>query len=249
MKAFCKLNIFLKIIGTRDDYHEISSRFILYEKLYDEIEFTPKISDEIILDNKIMNNIVFKAIDTLRDIGFSHELDEFFKNWQIILKKNIPSGAGLGGGSSDAGAFLRLINDKLNLGLNSRELIKIASKIGADVAFFASGLKSANVSGIGEIIDEFSDDIPNLDIITSNIFCATPKIYGEFRKNISDFSFVNSQKLAENLINKTSKQILANYENYELNDLLKPCLNLYPNLQIAHNEFLSGSGSAKFKLD
>ena len=125
--------------------------------------------------------------------------------------------------------------------------MKIASKIGSDVAFFASGFKSANVSGTGEIVAEFSDEVPNLSVLTSDIFCSTPRIYAEFRKTFNEQEALNSANLANELIKKSSKEIIENYENYELNDLLKPCLALHQNLVVSQDEFLSGSGSAKFR--
>ena len=246
MKSFAKINVFLKVVGTRGNYHEILSRFVLCEQLFDEIYFERSNSFVIECDNKeIKENIIQKAIDELKRAGFSNELDEFFSSHKIIINKQIPIGAGLGGGSSNAATFLLMVNDELNLNIKREDLMQIASKIGADVAFFVSGYKAANVSGIGEIIEEFDDEVPNLSIITPNVFCSTPMVYQEFRSNFLQYIDVNAAKKMQNL---KSKELLEIYKNEELNDLFAPCFKLYPKMNEFRDKFLSGSGSSVFSV-
>jgi len=246
MKSFAKINVFLKVVGTRGNYHEILSRFVLCEQLFDEIYFERSNSFVIECDNKeIKENIIQKAIDELKRAGFSNELDEFFSSHKIIINKQIPIGAGLGGGSSNAATFLLMVNDELNLNIKRENLMQIASKIGADVAFFVSGYKAANVSGIGEIIEEFDDEVPNLSIFTPNVFCYTPMVYQEFRSNFLQYIDVNAAKKMQNL---KSKELLEIYKNEELNDLFAPCFKLYPQMNEFRDKFLSGSGSSVFSV-
>ena len=246
MKSFAKINVFLKVVGTRDNYHEILSRFVLCEQLFDEIYFERSNSFAIECDNKeIKENIIQKAIDELKKAGFSNELDEFFSSHKIIINKQIPIGAGLGGGSSNAATFLLMVNDELNLNIKRENLMQIASKIGADVAFFVSGYKAANVSGIGEIIKDFDDEVPNLNIFTPNVFCSTPMVYQEFRSNFLQYIDVNAAKKMQNL---KSKELLEIYKNEELNDLFAPCFKLYPQMNEFRDKFLSGSGSSVFSV-
>lgn len=246
MKSFAKINVFLKVVGTRGNYHEILSRFVLCEQLFDEIYFEKSNSFAIECDNKeIKENIIQKAIDELKKAGFSNELDEFFSSHKIIINKQIPIGAGLGGGSSNAATFLLMVNDELNLHIKRENLMQIASKIGADVAFFVSGYKAANVSGIGEIIEDFDDEVPNLNIFTPNVFCSTPMVYQEFRSNFLQYIDVNAAKKMQNL---KSKELLAIYKNEELNDLFAPCFKLYPQMNEFRYKFLSGSGSSVFSV-
>ena len=246
MKSFAKINVFLKVVGTRDNYHEILSRFVLCEQLFDEIYFERSNSFAIECDNKeIKENIIQKAIDELKKAGFSNELDEFFSSHKIIINKQIPIGAGLGGGSSNAATFLLMVNDELNLNIKRENLMQIASKIGADVAFFVSGCKAANVSGIGEIIEKFDDEVPNLNIFTPNVFCSTPMVYQEFRSNFLQYIDVNAAKKMQNL---KSKELLEIYKNEELNDLFAPCFKLYPQMNEFRDKFLSGSGSSVFSV-
>ena len=246
MKSFAKINVFLKVVGTRGNYHEILSRFVLCEQLFDEIYFERSNSFAIECDNKeIKENIIQKAIDELKKAGFSNELDEFFSSHKIIINKQIPIGAGLGGGSSNAATFLLMVNDELNLNIKCENLMQIASKIGADVTFFVSGYKAANVSGIGEIIKDFDDEVPNLNIFTPNVFCSTPMVYQEFRSNFLQYIDVNAAKKMQNL---KSKELLEIYKNEELNDLFAPCFKLYPQMNEFRDKFLSGSGSSVFSV-
>lgn len=246
MKSFAKINVFLKVVGTRGNYHEILSRFVLCEQLFDEIYFKRSNSFAIECDNKeIKENIIQKAIDELKKAGFSNELDEFFSSHKIIINKQIPIGAGLGGGSSNAATFLLMVNDELNLNIKRENLMQIASKIGADVTFFVSGYKAANVSGIGEIIKDFDDEVPNLNIFTPNVFCSTPMVYQEFRSNFLQYIDVNAAKKMQNL---KSKELLEIYKNEELNDLFAPCFKLYPQMNEFRDKFLSGSGSSVFSV-
>lgn len=246
MKSFAKINVFLKVVGTRGNYHEILSRFVLCEQLFDEIYFERSNSFAIECDNKdIKDNIIQKAIDELKRVGFSNELDEFFSSHKIIINKQIPIGAGLGGGSSNAATFLLMVNDELNLNIKRENLMQIASKIGADVTFFVSGYKAANVSGIGEIIKEFDDEVPNLNIFTPNVFCSTPMVYQEFRSNFLQYIDVNAAKKMQNL---KSAELLEIYKNEELNDLFAPCFKLYPQMNEFRDKFLSGSGSSVFSV-
>ena len=246
MKSFAKINVFLKVVGTRGNYHEILSRFVLCEQLFDEIYFERSNSFAIECDNKeIKENIIQKAIDELKKAGFSNELDEFFSSHKIIINKQIPIGAGLGGGSSNAATFLLMVNGELNLNIKRENLMQIASKIGADVAFFVSRYRAANVSGIGEIIEEFDDEVPILNIFTPNVFCSTPMVYQEFRSNFLQYIDVNAAKKMQNL---KSKELLEIYKNEELNDLFAPCFKLYPKMNEFRDKFLSGSGSSVFSV-
>lgn len=246
MKSYAKINSFLKIVGTRSNYHKIVSRFVLWREIYDEIFFEKADVFALECDNEnIENNIVLKAKFELEKAGFKNELDEFFASHKIVIKKQIPLGAGLGGGSSNAATFLKMANEELNLKLTHENLMKIGANIGADVAFFASGFDAANVSGIGEIISEFNDEVPEVEILTPGVFCSTPAVYGEFRANFMDSIDVN---LAAKMREMTTAQLLERYENRKLNDLFAPCFKIYPQMDKFKDFFLSGSGASVFFL-
>jgi 4-diphosphocytidyl-2-C-methyl-D-erythritol kinase len=251
-----KLNIFLKIVGRREDgYHLISSRFVRYDALRDKLWFENASAKgfDIVGDFNcpIENNSIYRAFTQLSRIYPSKELFDFAAAHKVIVYKQIPSGAGLGGASSDAATFLMMINEAAGLKLSNEELTQVGAKVGADVAFFLSGYAAANVSGIGEKIEPFSEITPRFTLKTPPILCETPKVYQTFRLNYSDRAQSNA-KLADRLLTMTSADILrAEYEAQDLNDLLLPALKSYPELMEYREDgwFFSGSGSAFFRSE
>ena len=158
-RAYAKVNIFLKITGTRGDYHEIVSRFMRVDSLYDELCFVPKDTQEFEIlgdfECETQQNTIYKAYMALRKFISSKSLEKLMRTHAINVAKKIPAFAGLGGGSSDAATYLKMCNEVLHLGLSQNELAQIGLNVGADVPFFVYGYKSANVSGIGEVVEEF----------------------------------------------------------------------------------------------
>ncbi|MDR1460193.1 MAG: 4-(cytidine 5'-diphospho)-2-C-methyl-D-erythritol kinase [Campylobacteraceae bacterium] len=251
-KSYAKVNIFLKIIGKRGDYHEIKSRFLKIESLYDTLTFKPKsFKKEFELfgefDCELQNNTIYKAYWFLKEYKNSKKIDDFFENYFLHVKKNIPKGGGLGGGSSNAATLLLALNRILGLNLDIKELCFIGSKIGADVNFFLHECEAANVEGVGEIVMPIEDDMPKLKLVFTDEACDTAKVYKIFRENF--WSTVNID-LAHELSNLSSKELLNSFAPIELNDLLRSVLVCYPNLKAFAQKgvFLSGSGSTFFEV-
>ena len=200
-------------------------------------------------------NIIAKAYKMLCECGFKGVLDECFSQFSLKLTKKIPIGGGLGGGSTDAACFLRLMNESLNLGLSREHLMQMGARLGSDVSFFLSGFKSANVSGTGELIAEFEDEIPPLIFSFPKLECSTAAVYAKFDESLnfkdSNGEFAKNSALASKLKTKTSKELLNAYENTALNDLFTPCVALYPKMSafLQGGFFLSGSGSSVFKAE
>ena len=248
MKSYAKVNIFLKITGKRGNYHEIISRFMLVKNYFDEIHFTPSRGDSFRVDGnfscKLEQNTIYKAYKGLLEYTNNPIISEFFKYNVVRVEKIIPEGSGLGGGSSNAATFLKMINENLNLGLTKEELAKIGFKIGADVPFFIYEFESANVSGIGEVVEEFKEEPIELNITTPKIHCDTAKVYQTFREKF----YKETPK--ENFENLKSSEIFEKFSIEEANDLYSPAISLYPELkEYAKDGFLfSGSGSSFFKL-
>jgi 4-diphosphocytidyl-2-C-methyl-D-erythritol kinase len=165
----------------------------------------------------------------------------------IVVEKTIPAFAGLGGGSSDAATYLKMCNEVLNLGLSDVELAEIGLNVGADVPFFIYGYESANVAGIGEIVEEFSEELLDIESYTPQVEISTPKVYQVYRK---DFFAPISEDEVVTLKNTLSKDILKNFTPTEANDLFAPALQEYPQLAQHQKEgyFFSGSGSSFFRL-
>ena len=250
-KAYAKVNIFLKITGIRDNYHEIISRFVIVDSLYDELSFFPKDNDrfEIIGDFSCdtEQNTIYKAYKALLDFTSSKSLENLMLKYAIKVDKKIPAFAGLGGGSSDAATFLKMCNDTLDLGLSIKELASVGLKVGADVPFFIYGYQSANVGGIGEIVEEFKEDKIDFDVYTPKVEISTPRVYKSYRENF--FSPI-TQEEADILKNKNSLDILESMSAKEANDLFTPALLEYPSLKEHYKDgyYFSGSGSSFFKV-
>ena len=250
-RAYAKVNVFLKITGMRDNYHEIISRFMRVNSLYDELQFSKKTTDgfEIIGDFScdIKQNTIYKAYIALREVVASKSLDKLMQTYAIEVKKSIPAFAGLGGGSSDAATYLKMCNEVLHLGLSQNELAKIGLEVGADVPFFIYGYDSANVSGIGEIVEEFKENILDFDVYTPKVEISTPKVYINYRENFYEpIDMFETQELK----NKTSLEVLQSMSAEQANDLYKPALQEYSQLKNYYKDgyYFSGSGSSFFKV-
>ena len=253
-KAYAKVNIFLKITGTRGDYHEIISRFMRVDSLYDELSFVAKKSDEFKIIGKFSctteQNTIYKAYLSLLDFlndSKKVSLENLMKKYALHVDKNIPAFAGLGGGSSDAATYLKMCNEVLHLGLSLSELASVGLHVGADVPFFVYGYDSANVGGIGEIVEEFEESLLNFEVYTPSIEISTPKVYGVYREFFFDPIEIDE---VNKLKQMTSKEFIQIFSADEANDLFKPALKEYKKLKKHHKEgyYFSGSGSSFFRV-
>ncbi|PHR53638.1 MAG: 4-(cytidine 5'-diphospho)-2-C-methyl-D-erythritol kinase [Arcobacter sp.] len=251
IKAHAKVNIFLKITGYKDGYHTLVSRFMRVEDLYDTISFVPCECDTFTIegcdDIALESNTIYKAYKALLEHTNDSEISDFFNEYKVVVTKRIPSQAGLGGGSSDAAAFMRLAKEMCNLILSTDELAKIGSTIGADLPFFIYNYPCANVSGFGEIVEPFEEEVLKLELYTPDIGCDTALVYKTFKEkclaDISLFSFSSWEKLNSKSILKLSSDPAL------LNDLYAAALLAYPDLKEQAKEawFFSGSGSTFFR--
>ncbi len=151
--APAKLNLTLEVLGQRPDgYHEIRSVFLAVS-LADELRFAPRGDGRIVLDCNDPHlpvdehNLVVKAALLLRTTSGLPAAT----GASITVRKNIPVGAGLGGGSSDAAASLLALNRLWDAGASPDELARMGADVGSDVPFFILA-RSALVSGRGELI-------------------------------------------------------------------------------------------------
>ena len=242
IKAYAKVNIFLKIVGYDGMYHQIKSRFMKIKDLYDEIEIVEAEKFNIIGDINcvLRDNSVFKAyVELTREYP---EIKKWFIGKEIRIHKNIPEMAGLGGGSSDAAAFLRLVNEKSGLNLSQDKLMEIGKKIGSDVAFFITDADVADVYGRGDIVMPRDEKALELEVFTPPIECSTPKVYETYKKEFFNPKDTDFDK-------KETLELLNNYSPLELNDLFAPALKIYPDLyKYKDFGFFSGSGSSFFRV-
>ncbi len=250
-RAYAKVNIFLKITGTRGNYHEILSRFMRVPELYDTLEFFAKDTPAFVLEGdftcKTAHNTIYKAYRALQDAtDNAPALETLMEKFGIRVTKRIPAFAGLGGGSSDAAAFLHMCNDAAALGLDTDTLAAIGAKVGADVPFFVYGYDSANVSGIGEVVEAFEEDLLELKIVTPKLEISTPKVYRTYREHFfAPIDALTCKALAAT----PSRDILNSMDAKSANDLFAPALHAYPGLALHVRDgwFFSGSGSSFFR--
>ena len=176
-----KLNLGLNIISKRDDgYHNIETVFYPIA-LKDALEILPSQSGEayrlfssgIDIGSNSENNLVIKALNLM-----STERD--IPNIDIHLLKRIPSGAGLGGGSSDASFMLNLLNQTFSLNYTSNELHQFAVKLGADCAFFLRN-RPVFASGIGQQMETINLSLKQYHIVVvkPNIWVSTKEAYSQ----------------------------------------------------------------------
>ena len=154
--ANAKINLGLNITEKRPDgYHNLETAFYPL-KIYDVIEITDAAETSCIVKGidvpgHVADNICIKAFELLnQDFDLSPQ--------QICLLKNIPVGAGLGGGSSDAAFLIKLLNDKFKLGLTIPAMQDYARQLGADCAFFIDN-KPALAFGKGDEFEPLTLDL------------------------------------------------------------------------------------------
>ena len=235
-KAPAKINLFLRVTGVRDDgFHELQSVFQLID-LYDDIYIKIRSDTQINFINE-SNKIIQQD-----DIGLKAAkliLKDKKLGVDIYLKKNIPIGAGLGGGSSDAATILMAINALAHLNHTKIELMEIGLRLGADVPFFIFG-ENAWVEGIGESLSK-------IDIPESVYYLCYPSF------PISTESIFKSFKLTKVPITLKITTYFSDKLELQTNDLeyiitkkyikMKELLNWMNNFGFAK---ISGSGSSVF---
>nr|WP_068892919.1 4-(cytidine 5'-diphospho)-2-C-methyl-D-erythritol kinase [Pedobacter panaciterrae] len=243
--ANAKINLGLYVTEKRPDgYHNLETVFYPV-KINDVIEITDagKTTCQIKgidIPGSTEDNICLKAFELLKK-------DFDLPAQQITLLKNIPVGAGLGGGSSDAAFLIKLLNDKFQLGLNIQQMEDYARQLGADCAFFINN-KPVFAEGKG---DEFSDikiDLSSYKIVLVKppVHVSTADAYGGIIPNKSGVSL-------KDLIQLPLKDWKVNLKNdFETTVFLK-----YPEIaavkQALYHEgaifaAMSGSGSSVFAI-
>jgi len=186
-KSFAKINLCLHVLNKRNDgYHEIESIFDTIN-IYDKLSFKINNSNDIRFtsDSKKINPVDNLITRTYKEISNIYNITGI----DVQLKKNIPIGAGLGGGSSNAAVTLHALNSLFKLNISSKKLMEIAQKIGSDVPFFING-GSAIVRGRGEIIEKIDRDEKFYIIVISDLLIHTKDIFENLRSN----SYVDTVK-------------------------------------------------------
>ena len=161
----CKINIGLRIVRKREDgYHDLETIFYPVYGLHDELEIVPSldglsfIQEGLAVDCPAEDNLIIKCYHRMRanhpQIGDVH----------IRFKKNIPFGAGLGGGSSDAAHMAIALNEIFSLGLTREQLAAEVRPLGADCPFFVYNMP-CYAEGIGDELTPITLDLSGLRLV------------------------------------------------------------------------------------
>ena len=178
--APAKLNLFLHITGRRENgYHELQTIFQLID-LFDWLEFEQteysSENDAIHIDGlnsvELQQNLIYKAVEILKPFAKAQT------GLNIRLEKNIPMGAGLGGGSSNAATTLIVANKIWQCGLNTDQLADLGVKLGADVPIFIHG-ENAWAEGIGEHLTFIDLDQKQYIVLKPDCFISTQLLFSQ----------------------------------------------------------------------
>ena len=227
--SYAKINLGLKVLRKRrDGFHDIISVFHEVD-LADEITLSPSESGRIRVTSSSSNapdgpgNLAYQAADVLR-----RSVDRPELGVDIFILKRIPTGGGLGGGSSNAGLTLCELNRIWNLGLPNDRLLDVAASVGSDVPFFVQG-GAALVTGRGETIQPVdSSGDPVIVLVDPGFAVSTPWAFGKLNIELTRSSpyirFLNSVR--------TSGQVdlLDLFSLFE-NDFLSLVGARYPSVQ------------------
>ncbi|WP_353383072.1 4-(cytidine 5'-diphospho)-2-C-methyl-D-erythritol kinase [Acinetobacter schindleri] len=171
-----KLNLFLHITGRRPDgYHELQSIFQLID-LCDWLEFEQTADKHIQIEGlasvDLEQNLIHRATQVLKPYA------KAYSGLKIRLEKNIPMGAGLGGGSSNAATTLIVVNQLWDCGLTIEQLAELGVKLGADVPIFVHG-RNAWAEGIGEHLTFIDLDQKQFIVLKPDCFISTQLLFSQ----------------------------------------------------------------------
>ncbi len=255
IKAYAKINLGLNIYkenipGTNK--HKVETIMFLLDSIYDEIEIEVADKDNIVYykDDEVIhcaNCLILRVLEYLRSTF------HIKNHYDIKIKKNIPFGAGLGGGSSDAGV---VINEILRIEGIDKSLLdfhSVAVKLGSDIPFFITGYNMAYIECLGDKVKKLNfKPTFNLNVHLLDVNVNTHEVYT---------NYINSDKYDDSVKNDY-KKIIDSLENNAfcldvINNLQESCFELFPEIKDKYNELtkkhlfcvLSGSGSTLITID
>ena len=243
--APAKINLGLHVLGKRSDgFHRIET-CMMEIPLYDIIEITKSdeyefIQSGIAVDGKSSDNLCTKAFLLLKR---HHEIS----NVRIHLRKQVPIGAGLGGGSSDAVTVLKMLVELFQLQVSEKELEEISADLGSDCAFFVKG-DSQLAKGRGEVLSSIT-----LKSIPKYLVLLNPGIHISTKEAYSNVTYLNDSASLKEVLSMPTE----NWENCLTNDFEDSIFKNHPKIKELKTELyelgavyaaMSGSGSSVFGL-
>lgn len=241
-----KINLGLYVTGKRTDgYHDLETVFYPISNVMDTLEVEPAERDtfELVglpLAGDPMDNLVMRALRLLRQ-------ECSIPPVRVRLTKGIPSGAGLGGGSSDAAYMMRMLNEMFALGLSAEDMERRVATLGADCAFFVQG-RPVLATGIGNIFQPIEVDLSGYEIrlVKPDDFVSTREAY----------SLVVPRRPAEPLA-EAFRRPVGEWRDHIFNDFEESVFAHHPAIREAKERLyregaafalMSGSGSTVFGL-
>ncbi|MDO5022123.1 MAG: 4-(cytidine 5'-diphospho)-2-C-methyl-D-erythritol kinase [Eubacteriales bacterium] len=249
IKAPAKINWYLGVLYKREDqYHELDmlmQQISLYDSVFldNAQELSLSLEDTFSVPSTEYN-IAFKAAKLLK------EYSNYTKGANIVLKKTIPVGAGLAGGSADAAAVLIGLNKLWGLNYSLDKLCEIGLKIGADVPYCIRG-GFARAQGVGEKISPLKIDLQYwLVVVQPKKGLSTKNVFAEL-----DLNLLNRESRIEDTIKALQEKDFAKLPLSAKNDLQSVCEKLNPDIKKAVNDLkkagarhamMTGAGSAVY---
>ena len=243
LKSYAKINLALNVIGKTLSLHKIES-IITFIDLHDEIliKSIKNKNHKIKFIGKFSNNI--NSNNTISKLLKIIDKEKLLKSTklEIIIKKNIPIHAGLGGGSMNAATILKFLIKKKLINVSKKKLYKICSSVGSDVIL---GMYSNNLilKSNNKIKSFFVKNIFFTLVVKPNFGCSTKKIYSEVKK----FKKARFNKTTKNMFNleflkKMNNDLeLISLKKYPKLNILKVFLEKLSNVKLVR---MTGSGSA-----
>ena len=262
LKAPAKINLHLEVIGKRNDgYHELAMVMQSID-LADYIEIKKNNQNKVFLKSDCKDislgedNLIIKAANILKEYRNNKHLGA-----DIFLTKNIPIGAGLAGGSTDAAAALVGLNKIWQLDLNMQEIHGLASKIGSDVPFCING-GTKLCFGRGEVLENLfiNKNYALILIKDPNSLVSTSDVYKKFSEENLSSSFSSEEALLKQNELRTNWTYNTNIfkENKIRNDLQKivykenssvqKAMEIFSGINNAISFSMSGSGPSCYAI-
>ncbi|MEC7960895.1 MAG: 4-(cytidine 5'-diphospho)-2-C-methyl-D-erythritol kinase [Pseudomonadota bacterium] len=252
-EAKSKINLSLNLTGKKENnFHQLLS-FICFSNFSDHLILTKSDFFDYETHSPFQkihrkDDLVLKTIDTIKKYLKLTDLPPF----KLVLKKNIPLGSGLGGGSADSAALIRLLNNFLNLKLSTQDMITLGAEIGSDIPACIIS-KPLIAHGRGEKIIELNyKNTYDLLIIYPQINISTKEIFDSI--NTRDFSDKNLVEIKDWIESNSDINSDDFYKKFS-NDLQNIAVKKYPvisdildtlNKKDAIFSAMTGSGSACF---
>lgn len=250
-----KINLGLNVVGVRPDgYHDIETVFFPIP-LHDTLE-TTRMDEQFPSDKPCDLKITGRALDVREDnnlvIQAYHLLAKDFPLPRVHahLYKEIPSQAGLGGGSSDAAFMIRLLNEQFKLNLTITDMEQYAAQLGADCAFFITA-KPSFASGIGDQL--VPTELPKRGLEGCYLALIKPDIAVSTKDAYAKIEVKQPAKCCRDIIG----QPIETWRNEQMNDFEIPVFKLYPKLKHIKEQLyqqgavyaaMSGSGSTIYGI-